>query len=73
LELSTQATKLGFKEKGSMFYFNNLGIAKRGKRNYMAILINEKFTCHVHSVLILDIFIQCIYYTGSAAYFHVIP
>jgi len=48
--------KLGFKGKGRIFYINTLGIAKLVKRNYMAILINAKFTCHVHSVLILDIF-----------------
>jgi hypothetical protein len=56
MELSIQAMKLVLKEKGRIFYFNTFGIAKIGKRSYMAILINTKFTCHVHSVLILDIF-----------------
>ena len=45
-----------FQGKIRIIYFNTLGIAKIGKRDYMAILINAKFMCHVHSVLILDIF-----------------
>jgi len=52
MELSIQAIKLGFKEKGRIFYFNTFRIAKIGNRICMAILINAKFTCHVHSVLI---------------------
>jgi hypothetical protein len=56
MELSIQVMKLGFKEKGRIFYFNILGATKIGKLNYTAILISAKFTCDVRLVLILDIF-----------------